>query len=103
HEGEALAAVLLGPGGADPAALVELLGPGLVELRLLLGRHLEALVEPSVGQVLLEPAPDLGAELLGFGRVGQVHGPNVGAIASPGRTREWPPARDACLESQTWP
>ena len=41
----------------------------LVEGRLLLGGHLEALVEPAVGQVLLEPGPDLDAELLGFGGV----------------------------------
>ena len=69
HGRQALAAVLLGPRGADPAAVVELRRPLLVERLLLLGRQLEALVEPAVGEVLLEPGPDLGAELLGLGRV----------------------------------
>ena len=42
HGREALAAVLLRPRGADPAAVEELLRPLLVELAPLLGRHLEA-------------------------------------------------------------
>ncbi len=62
HRRQPLAAVLLGPGGADPTAAVELRRPLLVERRPLLGRHLEALVEPAGGQVLLEPgrAPPCG-------------------------------------------
>ena len=48
-------------------------GHVLVE-RLALGvGHLEALVEPAVRQVLVEPGRDLGAEVLGFGGVGQIH------------------------------
>ena len=74
HGGEALAAVLRGPGGADPTALEELGGPVVEPGPPLLVGHLEALVEPTVGQVVLQPAPDLDAELLGFGRVGEVHG-----------------------------
>ena len=55
HGRQALAAVLLGPGSADPAAVEELLRPLLLELATLLGRHREVVVEPAVGQVLLEP------------------------------------------------
>src|SRR6478736_2482083 len=50
----ALAAVLLGPRGADPAAAVELGRPGLVERLLLVGGLLEPLVEPAAGEVLLQ-------------------------------------------------
>ena len=74
-DAQALAAVLGGPGGADPAALVQLLRPLLVEPLRLVGTHLEALVEPALGQVLLQPGADLLAELLGVGRIGQVHLP----------------------------
>src|SRR5690606_18074670 len=75
HGGQALAAVLLGPRCADPTAGVELLGPFVVEPGAVRARELEALVEPAVGQVLLEPGADLGAEGLGLRRVRQVHAP----------------------------
>ena len=65
----------LGPGGADPAALEQLPGPVLVELHLGLGVHLEAGLEPPLGQVLVEPLADLEAEGLGFGGIGQIHAP----------------------------
>ena len=42
-------------------------------------------VPQPCGQVVLEPAGDLGPEVLGFRRVGQVHGGTV--PASPGRRR----------------
>ena len=74
HRRQSLAAVLLRPRRADPAALEQPLGPLDVEVRPLLVGHLEPVVEPACGQVFLEPRPDLGAELLGFGRVRQVHG-----------------------------
>src|SRR3546814_4231670 len=73
QRGQALAAVLLRPRGTDPAAAVELARPLLVERGPLLRRHLEALVEPAVRQVLLEPGADLHAELFGLGRVAQIH------------------------------
>ena len=84
HQRQALAAVLLGPGGADPASLVEAGRPGLVERRPLVGAHLEAVVEPPIGQVLLEPGSDLDPELLGLGRIRQVHGCHRVAAGSPG-------------------
>ena len=74
HRRQALAAVLLGPRGADPPAAVQLLRPLGVEPRPLLVGHLEALVEPAGRQVVLQPGPDLLAERLGLGGVGQVHG-----------------------------
>ena len=49
--GQAPAAVLSGPGCADPARRVELLVPLLAELLAVLGRLLAGLVGPSVGQV----------------------------------------------------
>jgi hypothetical protein len=78
HRGEALAAVLLRPRGADPATLEELRGPALVERLALLGRHLQRLaalggVDPAGGEVLLQPRADLGTERLGVGGVAQVH------------------------------
>src|SRR4029079_11277035 len=75
HRGQALAAVLLGPRGADPATAVELARPLLVERRPLRRRHLEAVVEPAGGQVLLRPPAPLLAVLLGFDGIAQVHGP----------------------------
>ena len=49
HGGEALAAVLRRPGGADPAALVELLRPtSSLNSPAVLARQLEALVEPAL-------------------------------------------------------
>ena len=88
---QALAAVLRRPGGADPAALEELVRPGLVERGALVGGHREALVEPAVRQVLLQPRPDLLAELLGLGRIGQIH-PAIFAPACHGRPN-LPPLR----------
>ena len=43
-------------------------------LALLVG-HLEAVVEPAVGQVLLEPGADLGPEFLGVSGIRQIHTP----------------------------
>ena len=73
HDREALAAVLLRPGRADPPALVELVHPLLVEALSLVALQLEALVEPTVGEVLLQPGADLLAERFGLGRIGQIH------------------------------
>ena len=70
---EPLALVLGRPARADPAALVEPLGPLLVEPGPLLGRHRETLVEPALREVLLEPRTDLRAERLCLLRVAQVH------------------------------
>ena len=47
HRGEALAAVLRGPGGADPAALEQLLRPVGVEPLAFVVGQLEAVVEPA--------------------------------------------------------
>jgi len=78
HRAQPLAAVLLRPGRTDPAALVELLRPLLVELRPLIRSQVGCLagfgrLDPAIGQVLGEPPADLGAERLGVGVVGQVH------------------------------
>ena len=83
HGGQALAAVLLRPRRADPAALVELLRPALVEGDPLLAAQLEARLGPALGQVLVQPAPDLLPEGLGFRRVGEVHGGNYGLARRP--------------------
>ena len=79
QQAQALAAVFGGPTGADPPAPVELRRPLLVEGLALLGCHGESGAAPALGEVLLEPSGDLSPELLGFGRVGQVHGGTVPA------------------------
>ena len=98
HRGEALAAVLGRPGGADPAALEQLLRPLVVELLALGVGHLEALVEPPVRQVLHQPGLDLGAEFLGFGRVAQIHAPIVRRNLTRGSSLE--PRQPLCRASQ---
>ena len=44
---------------------------------LLVAGELVAPVEPTLGQVLLEPRPDLVAEGLGLGRIGEIHASHV--------------------------
>ena len=73
QEGQPLAPVLGRPAGADPAAREELGGPLVVERLALVGRHGEPRFAPALGKVVLQPCGDLGPELLGFGRVGEVH------------------------------
>ena len=73
HRRQPLAAVLDRPRGADPAAVEELLRPVVGERGPLVVGHLEAGLEPPVGQVLLQPRPDLDAELLGVGGIVQIH------------------------------
>ena len=92
-ERQALAAVLLGPGGADPAPLVELADPVDVERLALVPGHGVPGLAPPRGQVLVEPAADLQAEGLCLGRIGQVHGPKVPPSAGPGQGRPGEPVQ----------
>ncbi len=72
-ERETLASVFLGPRGTDPSPLAQLSGPIGVE-RLALGtREPESGLEPTLGEVVLQPAPDLLAQGLCLRRVRQVH------------------------------
>ncbi len=90
EEGQPLAAVFGGPAGADPPSGEEFRRPFLVEGGALGRRHREPRTAPALWQVLGEPGPDHAAELLGFGRVGQVHGATVPlAPAAPRRAVEW--------------
>ena len=85
HGAETLAAVLGRPGGADPPTREQLGGPLGVELAALLVGHLEAGFEPPGGEVLLEPSPDLGPELLGVGGIREVHGLSLPPSTPPRR------------------
>ena len=74
HGGQPFPAVLGGPGRTDPPTFEQLLGPGTVEFGTFVRGHIESLVEPAIGQVVLEPRPDVDAEFLGFGGVREIHG-----------------------------
>src|SRR5690606_26762905 len=69
------AAVLLGPRHARPAAVMELAGPRPRRLEVVAAALVAATRGPAVvvGQVGLEPGPELGPERLRLGRVLEVH------------------------------
>src|SRR6476660_8707258 len=87
HEGGPAAAVLGGPRDADPARRVHPPLPRAPPLeRLPIRRHplvggiLDAQV---VGEIVREPAADLGAEPILLGRVGEIHAPRSSTAARP--------------------
>ena len=88
HGGEPLAAVLLGPRGADPTAPEQLPGPLLVEAGPLGGGHLEVTAGPTRrGRLSSQPGADLDPERLGLGRIGEVHGRSLRAACPTRRPR----------------
>ena len=73
HQREALAPVLLRPGGADPPAGEQFLRPLPVEGPLLVPGHGEARRAPALGEVVLQPGADLGPEGLCLDGIAEVH------------------------------
>ena len=75
HRGQTFAAIFLWPGGADPTALEQFLGPFVIELLALFGAHFEVRVKPALWQVLLQPCTDLRAKSFVLGGICEFHDP----------------------------